>query len=117
MYDSVSELINEGVLAIPPEDTSDERTRGLYDKFHTIKYEYRGTALLIESKDSLKRHGESSPDTIDAICYASMPAEVIDGGGKDPILELTLDTAAGPRVDEGLIIDEWGNEAWSFAPA
>ena len=117
MYDSVSELINEGALAVPPEDTSDERTRGLYDEFRTIKYEYRGTALLIESKDSLKRRGESSPDTIDAICYASMPAEVIDGGGKDPILELTLDTAAGPRVDESLIIDEWGNEAWSFAPA
>lgn len=117
MYDSVSELINEGALAIPPEDTSDERTRGLYDEFRTIKYEYRGTALLIESKDSLKRRGESSPDTIDAICYASMPAEVIDGGGKDPILELTLDTTAGPRVDESLIIDEWGNEAWSFAPA
>lgn len=117
MYDSVSELINEGALAVPPEDTSDERTRGLYDEFRTIKYEYRGTALLIESKDSLKRRGESSPDTIDAICYASMPAEVIDGGGKDPILELTLDTAAGPRVDESLIIDEWGNEPWSFAPA
>ena len=46
-----------------------------------------------------------------------MPAEVIDGGGKDPILELTLDTTAGTRVDESLIIDEWGNEAWSFAPA
>ncbi len=117
MYDSVSELINEGALAVPPEDTSDERTRGLYDEFRTIKYEYRGTALLIESKDSLKRRGESSPDTIDAICYASMPAEVIDEGGKDPILELTLDTAAGPRVDESLIIDEWGNEPWSFAPA
>ena len=115
MYDSVSELVNEGALAIPPEDTSDERTRGLYDEFRTIKYEYRGTALLIESKDSLKRRGESSPDTIDAICYASVPADIIDGGGPEKLLDLDLDE--GPHVDENLIIDEWGNEAWSFAPA
>jgi len=95
--------------------SSDERTRGLYDEFRTIKYEYRGTALLIESKDSLKRRGESSPDTIDAICYASMPADIIDGGGPEKLLDLDLDE--GPHVDENLIIDEWGNEAWSFAPA
>ena len=44
-----------------------------------------------------------------------MPAEVIDGGGPEKLLDLDLDE--GPHVDESLIIDEWGNEAWSFAPA
>lgn len=116
MYDSVSELINEGALAIPPEDTSDERTRGLYDEFRTIKYEYRGTALLIESKDSLKRRGEHSPDTIDAICYASLPAELLGAAG-EKLLDLDLDETRAAGAPDGWAVDEWGNEAWSFAPA
>lgn len=114
MYDTVSELINEGDLAIPPENTSDERTRGLFDEFRTIKYEYRGSALLIESKDSLKRRGEHSPDTIDAICYAAMPAELLGGSGGERLVELTADESS---PQDAWIIDEWGNEAWSFAPA
>ena len=114
MYDTVSELINEGALAIPPENTSDERTRGLFDEFRTIKYEYRGSALLIESKDSLKRRGEHSPDTIDAICYAALPAELLGGSGGERLVELTADESS---PQDAWIIDEWGNEAWSFAPA
>lgn len=116
MYDSVSELINEGALAIPPEDTSDERTRGLYDEFRTIKYEYRGTALLIESKDSLKRRGEHSPDTLDAICYAALPPQLLGGTG-EKLLDLDLDETRGAGACGGWAVDEWGNEAWSFAPA
>ena len=114
MYDTVSNLINTGDLAIPYDDKDGEKTEGLFDEFRTIKYEYRGTKLLIESKDQMKRRGQHSPDVLDAICYASIPNELLTGEaekviGADTIMDST-DLDYQP-------IDEWGNEAWSFAPA
>lgn len=114
MYDTVSTLINRGELSIPYDESMGEKTQGLYDEFRTIKYEYRGSRLLIESKDSMKRRGVKSPDVLDAICYAAMPSYLLNQQEEQVIDSATIMSSTD---NDYYPIDEWGNEEWCFAPA
>lgn len=113
MYDTVAQAINKGELAIPPEEAQGEKTQGLLDEFKSIKYEYRGSRLLLESKDQIKKRGKKSPDVLDAIVYACMDLTELTGQGEQPV---SSDTLMAETADM-FTADEWGNEEWSFAPA
>ena len=118
MYDTVSQKINRGELAIPPEEAQGEKTEGLFDEFRAIRYEYRGSRLLLESKEQIKKNIQrkgkgKSPDVLDAIVYACLDLDELTGREGETI---TSDTLLA-ESDDLFAADEWGNEVWSFAPA
>lgn len=113
MYDTVSQAINRGLIAIPPEEAQGEKTEGLFDEFRSILYEYRGSRLLLESKDQIKRRGGHSPDVLDAIVYACLDLGELTGQVGETVSSDTLLS----ETEDLFAADEWGNEEWSFAPA
>lgn len=114
MYDTVRGMIDRGELAIPPDEFDGEKTDGLYDEFRSIKYEYRGSRLLIKSKEWMKQKKLGSPDMVDAICYAAMPASLLTGE-EEKIID--TDMIMEETDLEYFAVDQWGNEEWCFAPA
>jgi len=115
MYDQFSEAINRGDLSIPPDEFDGEKTEGLLDEFRSIKVEWRGSAILLEGKDQIKKKGGHSPDVLDAMAYASLDIAALNGATSgDDFVE--SDTILDNTNDE-FWADDWGNEPWSFAPA
>ena len=90
MYDSLSEKINRGEVAIPPEEFDKERTDGLLDEFRMIHMEWHGTSMLIEGKDKIKKRGGHSPDVLDSIAYALLDVNDIQAIQDDYITSDTL---------------------------
>lgn len=68
MYDKFSRKVSMGEIALP----NDEE---LYREIKSIRYLYRGSALLIESKEDMRRRKVHSPDILDAVIYASQDIE------------------------------------------
>lgn len=62
-YDTLRERINSGELRVPDSER-------LTEEFRAIRYEFRNTAMLIESKDEMRKRGVTSPDNLDALVYA-----------------------------------------------
>jgi len=114
MYDTLSQRINRGELAIPPDEHDGEKTEGLFDEFRSITYEYRGSKLLLDPKEKIKKDGGHSPDVLDAIAYACIPPEML-GARDDTYIE--ADTLLEDTEEDFPFVDEWGNEEWAFAPA
>lgn len=114
MYDQLSTKVNTASIAIPPDEKDPERTAGLYDEFRLIHTEWRGSAMLIEGKDSLRKHGGHSPDVLDAIAYASLDLHELFTNEDDDYID--SDTIINETQNE-FWVDDWGNEPWSFAPA
>ena len=63
MYDQFAKAVADGRVSLPDDDE-------LHNEIASIKYEYRGSALLIESKESMRKRGIKSPDILDAVIYA-----------------------------------------------
>ena len=114
MYDTLSQRINTGEVSIPPDEAAGDKTEGLFDEFRTIRYEYRGTKLLIKSKEQIKKEGGHSPDVLDAIAYACLPMSLLTGQ-QDTLVD--ADTLEADMTEDFPAIDEWGNEEWAIAPA
>ena len=70
--------------------------------------------MLIEGKDSLRKHGGHSPDVLDAIAYASLDLHELFTNEDDDYID--SDTIINETQNE-FWVDDWGNEPWSFAPA
>lgn len=121
MYDNLSTLINTGEVVVPPDEYAPGKTDGLYDEFRTIKVEYRGTSMLIQGKDQIRKMRLSgknahSPDVLDAIAYACITEDLLNGG-TDRAEDVTTDMIMESTQSYEAAADEWGNEEWSFAPA
>ena len=119
MYDNLSTLINSGEVSVPPDEFEKGKTDGLYDEFRTIKTEYRGTSMLIQGKDQIRKMRLSgkqahSPDVLDAIAYACLSEELLTGEEEK---DVTTDMIMEETYQFAALADEWGNEEWSFAPA
>ena len=114
MYDHLSNEINRGNVAIPYDEYDPERTAGLFDEFRSISYEFRGTKILIKSKEEIKKKGGHSPDVLDSICYAALPKRFLTAQEESLI---DTDTIMDSTEDDYSPVDDWGNEEWSFAPA
>lgn len=107
MYDQVSRLIARGELDIPEDDV-------LYKEISSIDYTYRGSALLIMSKEEMRKKGLASPDTLDAVVYAALDVTLLESGIVDDLPEPDPDI-----MDEYDIFDPWLldlTEPWSFLP-
>lgn len=63
MYDQFAKAVADGRVHLPDDDE-------LHNEIASIKYEYRGSALLIESKENMRKRGIKSPDVLDAVIYA-----------------------------------------------
>lgn len=63
MYDQFAKAVADGRVFLPDDDE-------LHNEIASIKYEYRGSALLIESKENMRKRGIKSPDVLDAVIYA-----------------------------------------------
>lgn len=63
MYDQFAKAVADGRVFLPDDDE-------LHNEIASIKYEYRGSAMLIESKENMRKRGIKSPDVLDAVIYA-----------------------------------------------
>ena len=67
LYDGLRKRFESEQITIPDD-------RDLIGELASIKYSFASTgALLIQSKNELRRHGLPSPDRADALCLAFIP--------------------------------------------
>ena len=76
MYDQFAKAVADGRVHLPDDDE-------LHNEIASIKYEYRGSALLIESKENMRKRGIKSPDVLDAIIYAYQNIGAIMAGDSE----------------------------------
>ena len=76
MYDQFAKAVADGRVYLPDDDE-------LHNEIASIKYEYRGSALLIESKENMRKRGIKSPDVLDAIIYAYQNIGAIVAGDSE----------------------------------
>ena len=78
-FDSLREQLFEGKVDIDPDDKS------LLDELLMIQYKFSAKgAIQIESKDDMKSRGVKSPDSLDALVYATVNLEhIINAPFKD----------------------------------
>lgn len=76
MYDQFAKAVADGRVHLPDDDE-------LHNEIASIKYEYRGSALLIESKENMRKRGIKSPDVLDAVIYAYQNIEAIMAGDSE----------------------------------
>lgn len=76
MYDQFAKAVADGRVYLPDDDE-------LHNEIASIKYEYRGSALLIESKENMRKRGIKSPDVLDAVIYAYQNIGVIMAGDSE----------------------------------
>lgn len=104
-YDQVSRRISDGSISLPNDPD-------LYDEIASIKYEYRGSALLIESKEAMRKRGIHSPDILDAVVYCAQDlTDLQDETETERLVDVD------ELLDDMMFVDEWGNEPWSIFPA
>jgi hypothetical protein len=91
-------------LPVPDGDESDEYKLG--DELTGVRYKFLGGAMLLESKDDIRRRGGKSPDFADAVTYAVSPfdatAELADKAVGDIV---TVD--AQEAIEDELISGQW----------
>lgn len=104
-YDSLRKLVHEGDLKVPDDNK-------LIDEFGIIRYEIRGSAMLIESKEDMRKRGIKSPDDLDAVVYTC--ADVSGALSGEDTVDYTEEYH--DPFDEDLY-EVGGLEAWQFAPA
>lgn len=76
MYDQFAKAVADGRVYLPDDDE-------LHNEIASIKYEYRGSALLIESKENMRKRGIKSPDVLDAVIYAYQNIDAIMTGDSE----------------------------------
>lgn len=76
MYDQFAKAVADGRVYLPDDDE-------LHNEIASIKYEYRGSALLIESKENMRKRGIKSPDVLDAVIYAYQNISAIMAGDSE----------------------------------
>ena len=76
MYDQFAKAVADGRVHLPDDDE-------LHNEIASIKYEYRGSALLIESKENMRKRGIKSPDVLDAVIYAYQNIGAIMAGDSE----------------------------------
>ena len=76
MYDQFAKAVADGRVYLPDDEE-------LYNEIASIKYEYRGSAMLIESKENMRKRGIKSPDVLDAVIYAYQNIGAIMAGDSE----------------------------------
>ena len=76
MYDQFAKAVADGRVFLPDDDE-------LHNEIASIKYEYRGSAMLIESKENMRKRGIKSPDVLDAVIYAFQDINAIMAGDSE----------------------------------
>lgn len=76
MYCQFAKAIADGRVHLPDDDE-------LHNELASIKYEYRGSAILIESKENMRKRKVKSPDTLDAVIYAYQNINALTNGVED----------------------------------
>lgn len=79
MYCQFAKAIADGRVYLPEDDE-------LHNELASIKYEYRGSAILIESKENMRKRKVKSPDTLDAVIYAYQDINALVNGVEDGVL-------------------------------
>lgn len=76
MYCQFAKAVADGRVHLPDDDE-------LHNELASIKYEYRGSAILIESKENMRKRKVKSPDTLDAVIYAYQDINALTSGVED----------------------------------
>lgn len=84
MYDKFARDVANGKIALPNDND-------LYTEIKSIRYLYRGSALLIESKEDMRRRNVHSPDILDAVIYASQDIDDLESESQDNETIVTID--------------------------
>ena len=94
MYCQFAKAIADGRVYLPEDDE-------LHNELASIKYEYRGSAILIESKENMRKRKVKSPDTLDAVIYAYQDINALTTGIEDGVF-LSPNDLLGDDFD-----DDW----------
>ena len=78
LYDSLREGMARGYIGLPPFEHKGTNEQRLYEELEGIRYRFiaGSGAMLIESKDDMRKRGVKSPDFADAATYAIAPIDL-----------------------------------------
>lgn len=76
LYDNLRDLLREGAATLPTPVEPDDEAQTLSDELEGMRYKFMRGALLMESKDDMRKRGVKSPDFADALTYAMAPFDV-----------------------------------------
>ena len=76
LFDNVKSLMTKELLSLPENTYADDDEATLAEELEGVHYKFMRGAMLIESKDDIKRRGGKSPDYADALTYACAPFDV-----------------------------------------
>jgi hypothetical protein len=104
-FDSLREQLLEGKIDIDPDD------KPLLDELLMIQYKFSPKgAIQIESKDDMRSRGVKSPDSLDALVYATVDLSPLMEGkfaGLKPGDRVTVDEMPFERQDPFLSLWNW----------
>lgn len=101
-YDQLRQKLSDEEIDLPDVDE-------LAEEFGIIRYALRGSAMLIESKEDMRKRGLHSPDHLDAVVYACAPI-----GDDSRFSPGDIVTEKDLLNDDEFLYDVI--EPWSFAP-
>lgn len=78
LFDHLRSLIRTKSLSLPEPAGADSPEQQLSDELSGVRYKFKNGALLIESKDDIRKRGGESPNLADALTYAVAPFDVND---------------------------------------
>lgn len=80
LYDHVRTLLRNKMIDLPPldPDNSESDAKTLGEELEGARYKFLRGAILMESKDEMRRRGVKSPDFSDALTYACAPFDPTD---------------------------------------
>jgi hypothetical protein len=101
LYDYMREGLATGTIGLPGYTGMGSDEKQFHEELEGIEYKFVNGAILMESKEEMKRRGMKSPDITDAATYACAPIDVNDPSlGLAPGQEQHFD----PSMDDEYLI-------------
>lgn len=110
LYDNLRDLMHKQQISIPEPTGADDPAQIVQDELGGVRYRFLRGAMLIESKDEIRKRGGKSPDYADALTYAAAPFNP-----DDPFASMAHGDT-GSIAAQDVIADELMGDGWAIAP-
>lgn len=110
IYDHLREQMRTQQIGIPEPIGPDDPSQIIQDELRGVRYKFIRGAMVIESKDDIRKRGGKSPDYADALTYAAAPFDI-----DDPLSNYGVGDQGAIRAED-VIQDELFGDSLIIAP-
>jgi hypothetical protein len=109
LHDVLREGFQKGWFGLPALGNKGTTERTLYEELEGLRYKFLRGAILIESKDDMRKRNVKSPDYSDAATYAIAPIDITD----PDLGKLPNQVGLYDAIDEDEMMAQFG---WTVSP-